>query len=165
VVVEPTLFDEVADVVRGFVGPAFGELHLRPRRYGLKVWFGGETPTREHYEAQVLGPQHVEEAKVLALEIGFHAENPKVAENEAVMARLLAEEGTWRSVLGEEAVAGTFLGRGDVWRRLSETWPDPDLGGHDLAIEVGVRLGEYITALEPLRRHRVKEVPSGSGKG
>jgi len=152
--VEPTLFDEVADVVRGVVGPDLGEVHLRARRYGLKVWFGAETPTREHYEAQVIGPQHVKEAKVLALEIGFHAENPKVADNDAVMARLLACEDTWRPALGKEPIAGPFLGRGDVWRRLSETWPDPDLDGHDLAIEVGVRLGDYVTALEPVVRSR-----------
>ena len=162
---EPALFEEVADVVRGVVSPALGEVHMRPRRYGLKVWFGADTPTREHYEAQVIGGQHVEGADVLALEIGFHAENPKAIDNDDVMKRLLAEEGRWRPALGDEAVAGPFLGRADTWRRLSETWPDPNLGGHDLAIEVGVRLGEYVNALEPLRRRRVKEVPSGSGTG
>ena len=47
---------------------------------------------------------------------------------------------------------GPFLGRPDVWRRVSETWPDPDLGGEDLGIEVAVRLADYITALEPVRR-------------
>ena len=116
------------------------------------MWFGSDTPTREHYEAQVIGPQYVEDAKVLALEIGFHAENSKLADNESVIAQMRSCEGQWRAALGEEPVIGEFLGRSNVWRRVSETWPDPDLGGYDLAIEVGVRLGDYVNVLEPVRR-------------
>ena len=48
------------------------------RRYGIKVWFGPSDPPREHYEAQVIGPNEVKEASVLALEIGFHAEHSQV---------------------------------------------------------------------------------------
>jgi hypothetical protein len=68
------------------------------------------------------------------------------------MAPLLAKPGPWRKALGPDAVAGGFLGRPDDWRRLSETWPDPDLGDPDLGIEIATRLADYLTTLEPLRR-------------
>ena len=51
-------------------------------------------------------------------------------------------------------VAGPFLGSRDDWRRISETWPDPDLGEEDLAFELAARLTDYITALEPILRTR-----------
>ena len=148
---ELSLFDEVADALRGALPAALGELRCRPRRYGLKVWFGGDTAPREHYEAQVIGPHDVEGATVLALEVGFHAEHPRAADNDAVLDGLLRHEKRWRRTLGDEAVAGPFLGRAEHWRRISETWPDPDLGAPDLAIELADRLTEYLTALEPLR--------------
>jgi hypothetical protein len=150
--VDQGLFDEVAEAVRGLLPPELGELRRRARRYGLKVWFGPATPPREHYEAQVIGPEHVDDASVLALEIGFHAEHPKPADNDRVLGALLDGERSWRKTLGEHAVAGPFLGRPDDWRRVSETWPDPDLGDPELVIELASCLTDYITALEPLRR-------------
>jgi hypothetical protein len=149
--VEPTLFDDVGDVLRGLLGHGFGALRCRPRRWGIKVWFDTETPPREHYEAQVIGAEGVPDARVLGLEIGFHSEHTKAAENEALLARLLAAEEKWRPALGDEAVAGAFIGP-KSWRRISETWPDPDLSGDDIAIEIAVRLNDYINALEPVRR-------------
>ena len=50
-----------------------------------------------------------------------------------------------------EAVVGPFLGRAKSWQRVSETWPDPDLGDPELAIEVAAQLADYISALEPAR--------------
>jgi hypothetical protein len=147
------LFDEVGEVLRGALPRDLGPLRLRARRYGIKAWFGdADTPAREHYEAQVIGADHVDGASVLALEVGFHAEHAKPALNDAVLARLLDDEARWRPALGPEAQSGPFLGRPDVWRRVSETWPDPDLSGDDLPVEVAVRLADYITALEPARR-------------
>lgn len=147
-----TLFEETAEALRALAPTGLGELRQRVRRYGIKVWYGPEAPPREHYEAQVIGAQHVEGATVLALEVGFHAEHPQTDANDAVLGRLLANEKRWRKVLGGETEAGPFLGRPDPWRRLSETWPDPDLSAPGLAIEVAVRLTDYITSLEPLRR-------------
>ena len=146
-----SLFDAVAAVLRGSLPPSLGELRCQPRRYGLKVWFGPEAPPREHYEAQVIGPSGVDGATVLALEVGFHAEHSKEADNAAVLDGLLRSEKKWRRVVGPAAVAGPFLGRAEHWRRISETWPDPDLSDPDLAIELAARLGDYVTALEPLR--------------
>jgi hypothetical protein len=146
------LFDQVSDALYALVPDELGEPRRRARRYGIKVWFSTKEPGREHYEAQVLPARHVAEATVLALEIGFHAEHPRIDENDAVMALLLKREKTWRRRLGPEAVAGPFIGRPDDWRRVSETWADPDLGDPELAIEVATRLTDYITALEPLRR-------------
>jgi len=148
---EPHLFEAVADVLHGMVPRELGELRCRPRRYGVKVWFGTAEPTKEHYEAQVIGPDAVDEARVLALEIGFHAEHQRLDDNEQVLARLLEQERRWRRVVGDEADAGPFLGAADRWRRISETWPDPDLDEDGLAFEIGARLTDYITALEPLR--------------
>jgi len=149
---ESTLFDDVADVVRGLVPPDLGPVHARARRYGLKVWFGAaSTPNKEHYEAQVIGARDVKGAKVLAVEIGFHCEHPRAGDNDAVLQRLRATEKRWRRQLGKEAVMGPFLGHQDTWRRVSETWADPDLSEPELAFEVGARLTDYISALEPHR--------------
>jgi hypothetical protein len=149
-VVEVQLFEEVADVVAGLVPAELGRPRCRARRSGIKVWFGAADPPREHYEAQLVGADAVEGARVLGLEVGFHAEHPQAPANDAVLERLLAGEARWRRAIGEEAVAGGFLGRRE-WRRISETWPDPDLDDPGLAFEVGARLTDYITALEPLR--------------
>lgn len=145
------LFEQSADILRGLVPPQLGTLRCRPRRYGMKVWFGPERPPREHYEAQVLGAEHCAGATLLSLEIGFHAEHPDPADNASVTDRLTRAQRTWRRHLGPEAEVGPFLGRGD-WRRVSETWPDPDLGDAELAFEIAARLTDYVTALEPVLR-------------
>lgn len=145
------LFDEMAEALRSLLPDELADARMRVRRYGIKVWFGSPTPTREHYEAQVIGAKHAPGAAVLGLEVGFHTEHPKVEDNDAVMARLRAGEADWREVLGDEATAGPFLGRPEDWRRISETWADPDLGDPELAFELAARLTDYITALEPLR--------------
>jgi hypothetical protein len=150
--VELSLFDEVAEALRGMIAGDLGALRCRPRSYGIKVWFGAAKPPREHYEAQVISPHAVEGATVLGLEIGFHSEHPQVAENDRVLDHLLKAEKRWRKVLGANAVAGPFLGRADLWRRVSETWADPDLGEPDLGMEVASRLADYIDVLEPLLR-------------
>ena len=148
---EADLFGDAADVLRSLLPDDYGAVGLRPRRYGLKVWFDAAEPGREHYEAQVIGARHAPGAQYLALEIGFHAEHPKPEANQAVLAPLVAAERRWRRALGPDAVAGPFLGR-DTWARLSETWLDPDLGAPDLPEEIGTRLLDYVTAIEPLRR-------------
>jgi hypothetical protein len=150
-VVEQHVFDEVAQALRGLLPPELGELHTRAHRYGIKVWFGPAKPPREHYEAQVVGAKHVPDATVLAIEVGFHAENPDPAANAAAVAALQGAERRWRRVLGPEAIAAPFLADRHGWQRLSETWADPDLGDPELAFEVAARLTDYITALEPLR--------------
>jgi hypothetical protein len=152
VAVELALFDEVAEVVRGLVPRDLGELRCRSHRYGVKVWFGA--PDRagpEHYEAQVVGARHVPGARVLAVEVGFHAEHREQAANEAALAVLTGRSASWRKALGGEAEAGEFLGR-ESWRRLSETWADVDLSSPEMALELGTRLTDYVVALEPVRR-------------
>jgi hypothetical protein len=148
---ELQLFDEVGEVLRGLLPTDLGVLRTKHHRYGIKVWFGPAKPTREHYEAQVIGAKHVAEAKVLALEVGFHAEHRDPAENEAALAHLVGQDRRWRKVLGPDAVAGAFIDDRHGWRRVSETWPDPDLGDPDLPLDLATRLTDYITALEPLR--------------
>ncbi|HEX2314413.1 MAG TPA: hypothetical protein VHJ17_11790 [Thermomonospora sp.] len=149
--VDETLFEQVGEVVRGAAPHELGRPRIMVRRTGVKVWYGDETPLREHYEAQLIDAEIVTEARERALEIGFHAEHAKEADNDAVLAALAGRESRWRPDLGEEAVAGAFLGRGS-WRRISETWLDPDLAVADAAFEIGVRLVDYIRALEPHRR-------------
>jgi hypothetical protein len=149
--VDLPLFDEVGEVLRGLLPTELGELRTKHHRYGIKVWFGPATPTREHYEAQVIGAKHVAEAAVLAIEVGYHAEHRDPAENERALARLRRDERRWRRALGPDAVAGAFIDDRNGWQRLSETWPDPDLGDPDLPLELAGRLTDYITALEPLR--------------
>src|SRR5665811_356180 len=57
---------------------------------------------------------------------------------------LVANEKRWRRTVGKEAQVGEFIGRADRWRRVSETWPDPDLGDGGLVIELAMRLTDYI---------------------
>jgi hypothetical protein len=134
------------------VPPDLGPVRQRSHRYGIKVWFGSEKPTRAHYEAQVVGAKHVPDAEVLAIEVGFHAEHPRLEDNEALVALLLGGERSWRRSLGPEVEAAPFLGRPEDWRRVSETWADPDLGDPELALEVATRLVDYVVAFEPLLR-------------
>ncbi len=145
------LFEEVCEALRGLVPAELGTFRHKTHRYGTKIWFGPATPPKEHYEAQVVGARDVPEAEVLAVEIGFHSEHPRDADNQAVLDGLLASEKQWRKELGKEAVAGTFLGRADHWRRISETWSDPDLDDTELGTEMAMRLLDYIEALEPHR--------------
>lgn len=146
------LFDEVGEAVRGMLPSNLGTVRFRAHRYGVKLWFDTDAPPKEHYEAQVIGAKHVPDATVLALEVGFHSEHPKLAENEATLARLARAERSWRKVVGADATAGPFIGRADTWRRVSETWPDPDLGEDELVMQIAIRLTEYMSALEPVLR-------------
>ena len=159
--VEESLFDDVGDMLVGMAPADLGACHYRAHRYGIKVWFGPEKPIREHYEAQVVGAHEVEGATVLALEVGFHAEHPQAAANDSVIAHLEANARRWRRALGDEPEVGAFLGRQDAWRRVSEIWPDPDLGAPELGLEVALRLVDYVSAIEPVRRTRpVGDQPS-----
>jgi hypothetical protein len=152
VAVELGFFEEVAEAVRGLVDGDRTDMRQQARRWGLKAWFGAERPAREHYEAQVIAPDGVDGATVSALEIGFHAEHPDAADNEAAIARLMAGQDRWHAALGDDAVVGPFLGRFTHWRRVSEVWPDPDFDDPDLPVHVALRLTDYIDALEPVRR-------------
>lgn len=145
-------FEAAGALLAGMLPPELGSVRSSAHKYGIKVWFDTEKAPREHYEAQVVGAKDVPGATVLAIEVGFHTEHPKEAENEAVIARLLATEKRWRKEVGKEAEAAPFLGRAANWRRVSETWLDPDLGDPELAFEIAARLTDYISAIEPARR-------------
>lgn len=150
------LFEQVADGLHALLPGDVGSWHQRNHRYGIKLWFGDRgTPAREHYEAQVVGPDLVPAASVCALEVGFHAEHPDPSANRAVLDRLAAPAAArrWRRALGEGPEAAGFLGRrAGEWTRLSETWADPDLRDPDLAFELAARLTDYVMALQPLLR-------------
>lgn len=137
-------FHQVQYVLEGFVIDVEGTMHATAHARGIKVWY--DDSTREHYEAQLV---RVDGAVVL--EVGFHAEYPKVEANEAVLSRLLDKEKIWRRELGGEPSAGVFLGA-DRWRRISETWDVPDNDDVDAAFEIAARLADYLSVLEPLRR-------------
>jgi len=136
-------YEDVADALASFLPPSL-------RRYGsaisgrnIKVWFGEDH--HEHYEVQTLGRSK--------LEIGFHAEHPAEARNEAVIGALGKREKTWRRALGRDAESGRFAGRRD-WRRLSEVWDGPGLDTEEAAVEAAERLARYITTLEKIRGSR-----------
>ena len=141
---DPAFFETVREAFEGFVTPVPGRRNISVLGRGLKVWF--DDATREHYESQLVRV----DGEVM-LEIGFHTEHPKAAQNDDVLRRLLALEPAWRPELGDDAVAGDFLGRSG-WRRISEVWPAPDAEVIDEAIEAAARLADYVIVLEPLRR-------------
>jgi hypothetical protein len=143
-VVERSLFEWVLDAFEGFAHEIDGELNSSSHRRGLKVWYGDAK--KEHYEAQLIRTDDG-----VGLEIGFHAEYPKVEENDEVLAKLIARERSWRKILGGEAEAGEFIGA-DRWRRISEVWEAPDPDDPETSIEIAARLADYVIALEPIRR-------------
>ena len=152
---ESAVFEEVAVMLPSLIPLELGPVRQQPRRWGIKVWFGGAAdgkPARVHYEAQVIGARDAPGARVLAIEVGWHAEQTKEADNDALLATLVAKEKTWRKVVGREAVCGDFLGGGTRWRRVSECWNDPDLGDPELAFELAARLTDYVTGIEPVLR-------------
>lgn len=153
---DQSLFEDVADALRGLVPGDLGELHVHSHRYGIKVWFGPAKPSREHYEAQVIGREQAPDARVLAIEVGFHSEHPKETANEAVVSELAGSEAEWRRELGEEPVLGAFLGHAEHWRRVSEVWLDPDMSDPEIVFELADRLAQYLRALEPRRSQRVR---------
>jgi hypothetical protein len=142
--VEPGFFEIVRDAFEGFVAGVGGRRSIYVHSRGLKVWFDDDT--REHYESQLIRVDGE-----VQLEIGFHAEHPKAPQNDEVPLRLLAAEPVWRPQLGDDAVAGDFIGRAG-WRRISEVWLAPDSAVVDEAIEAAARLADYVIALEPVRR-------------
>jgi hypothetical protein len=147
-----SLFEDVSDALRGLSPADLGELHCTHHRYGIKIWLGPATKApREHYEAQVVGPQYIPKGARIGIEVGFHSEHPHEADNAAVIAALVRSEPRWRKQLGEEVLVGTFLGRAEHWRRVSEVWPDPDMSDPELVFELAARLTDYLTALEPCR--------------
>ncbi|MFB4310252.1 hypothetical protein [Actinomadura sp. GTD37] len=145
------LFDQVGEIIRGSTPAALGHPHVQVRHNGVKAWFGDPAPQHEHYEAQIIPADLAPGARAHAVEIGFHAEHRDEPANDAALTRLLASEPGWRAELGDDPVTGPFLGRG-TWRRISETWPDLALDDTDAPFEIGVRLVDYIRALEPRRR-------------
>jgi hypothetical protein len=147
-----SLFEDVADALRGLHPADLTELHCTYHRYGIKLWLGPDTKApREHYEAQVIGPRYVPQAATLGIEVGFHSEYPQEADNEAVISELARSERLWRKQLGGEVCVGAFLGRAEHWRRVSEVWPDPNMSDPELIFELAARLTDYLTALEPYR--------------
>ena len=148
---ELPLCEQVADLIRALTPEELGELHVRAHRRGVKVWFDQTTVPKEHYEAQMLARRHIDGRDGMAVEVGFHSEHPKRADNEATLAHVLEHEQSWRDTLGEEAVAGVFLGA-ENWTRVSETWIEPDLEDPELAFELASRTVDYLTSIEPARR-------------
>ena len=139
-------FETVDDALHGFLPPALRNFDSHRTSMNLKVWY---EEAREHYEVQLVsGP---------ALEVGFHAEHKDAARNDDVLARLVDGEKRWRKTLGRAPKTGAFLGRQKNWRRVSEIWDGEGLTD-DAAVEAAERLGDYIEALEPLRRGSDRKV-------
>ena len=150
-----SVFEEVAVMLPSLVPLELGPVRQQARRWGIKVWFGvtpADKPDRVHYEAQVIGARDAPGARTLAIEVGWHAELTKEADNDALLAKVMAKEKAWRKVVGQEPVCGDFLGGAVRWRRVSETWNDPSLEDPELAFELAARLTDYVTGLEPVLR-------------
>jgi hypothetical protein len=139
--VSSAFFEEVEDLLVGFLPRALRGFESRRSSINLKLWFG---EPREHYEVQALRDG--------TLEVGFHTEHREEARNDEVLARLLDGEQAWRKALGKEPEAGAFVGgRPRNWRRVSEVWELPGGLGPEAAWEAADRLAAYVVAFEPLR--------------
>lgn len=147
---ELPLFEQVGELARALVPAEIGELRFRAHRRGVKVWVGTDAATRLHFEAQLIPRRFVDDREGMAVEVGFHAEEGDVARNDAALADIGRAESTWRRELGDEPQIGPFLDRPEDWRRVSETWVEPDLDDPELAFELASRLADYVTQLQPL---------------
>lgn len=136
-------FEQVVEALVGFLPAGQDKFASRVSGRNVKVWLGDDP--RVHYEAQMF--RH---GGSPALEVGFHAEHPDAARNDAVLARLRSDEAVWRQTLGDDVKVGKFLGRGGAWRRASEVWDDFDPDEPGGAVEAADRLAAYITCFEPL---------------
>jgi hypothetical protein len=139
-VIKRHFFDDVHDTVEGALGSFGSALNIKTHERGCKVWFRDET--KEHYEAQL-----VRVGGDIVLEVGFHSEHRDRAANLQTIKRLTTGT-TLRKALGDEPVAGDFIGN-KTWQRISEVWAFDDTP--DLAIDVGLRLAEYVTVIEAMR--------------
>lgn len=148
--VELPLFEQVGELTRTLVADEVGVVHFRSHRRGVKVWLDTDAPPRLHYEAQLVPRRFIDGRDGAVLEVGFHAEDGDMAVNDAAIATIVTAEQRWRPDLGDEAVAGPFLGRPEDWRRCSEVWIEPDLDDEEVAFEVASRLADYVNALQPL---------------
>lgn len=146
-------FEDVADALVGFLPPARRGFASRVGSANLKVWFGQDP--HEHYEVQIVSAAAQRagglRATRPALEIGFHAEHPDPAANDALLERLRARERTLRRSLGAALEIGPFVGRQRGWGRASELWEDEHLDEPEAAIEAAERLARYIAAIERIR--------------
>jgi hypothetical protein len=133
-------YEDVSDALASFLPPGLRAYGSMISGRNIKIWFGENA--HEHYEVQTIGRRK--------LEIGFHAEYPTEAKNDAAVAALGR---SWRRALGTNAHAGPFLGRKD-WRRVSEVWEGPGLETEEAAVEAAERLAHYITTLEKIRGSR-----------
>jgi hypothetical protein len=140
-------FDDVHDTVEGALADSRTTLNVKTHERGCKVWFGDET--KEHYEAQL-----VRVGGDIVLEVGFHCEHRDRATNLQTIKRLTTAT-TWRDELGDEPVSGDFIGN-KTWQRISEVWAFDD--DPDLAIDVGLRLAEYVVVIEALRSGNRRDV-------
>jgi hypothetical protein len=160
-VAELSPFEVGAEALRTLLGNELGPWQVRSHRWGLKLWFGDELQApREHYEAQTVSRRHVPTASSFAIEVGFHAEHPDDALNDAVLEQLRAGGSRWRRSIGGAVEEGAFLGR-QGWRRISETWLDPDLRDPELPLAMACRVVDYAAALEPARRAAARSTTGG----
>lgn len=148
---EVTVFEAASELVRALAPSDLGDLRVTSHRRGLKLWFDTPKPTKEHYEAQLLARRYVDGGDGMALEIGFHAEHRDPADNDAVIDHIRSSEPRWRKVLGTPTEVATFFGA-ENWRRVSETWIEPDLEDPELGFEIAARLVDYVSVIEPARR-------------
>ena len=98
----------------------------------------------------MLARRHVDGKDGMALEIGFHAENPDAEKNSSAIDGIGRTEKKWRKILGKDAEVGEFYGASN-WRRVSEAWIEPDLEDPEFTFEVASRLVDYLEAIEPAR--------------
>lgn len=146
---EPDLFALIAEVTRSLSNDGLGDMHSRAHKYGTKVWFDAERPPPSHFEAQVMGRRDIDGETGIAVEIGWHGEARSEQDNERTLQALMDRERQWRKPLGIEAEPGEFF-NATRWRRLSETWLEPDLSVQGVDLEIGSRLADYVNALQPV---------------
>ena len=134
-------FEELVDILIGFLPEEYARPETQVHSRGAKVWFDADN-SREHYEAQLIRIDGE-----ICLEIGFHTEHGQEQRNDDVLSQV--DKAVKK--LGKQTERGDFLGRGG-WKRISEVWEGPlDLSDEEV-VEAADRLATYITLIEPLRQ-------------
>ena len=128
-------------MVRKHVPPALREFHYDSIAFMAKLWYGNKDL---HYE---IWPR----ARLGTIEIGLHFEADPLT-NARLLGAFAANSKAIRRALSDARIEEWDRGWARVWEPLPYRKPD-----EQLARELGDRIADYVTALEPILR---RELPS-----
>jgi hypothetical protein len=131
----------VAALVPAHVPVSLREFHWESYSFQSKLWYGNKALHYEIWSREKLG----------TIEIGLHFEADPLT-NARLLAAFTANAKTVRRALAGARIEEWDRGWARVWEPLPHRKPD-----EHLASDLAARIGDYVSALEPILR---RELPS-----